>query len=56
VNGTVEIPRFSTHYPLIYFDSAFDQRKLMTSRRDVVGCNEVLLIVFIDNSVRSTKR
>lgn len=47
VQGTIQIPRFSTRYELMYFDSAVDRPKLMNSCRELVARNEILRTVFI---------
>ncbi|CAM1509365.1 Fc.00g031040.m01.CDS01 [Cosmosporella sp. VM-42] len=49
VQGTVQIPRFSTRYELIYFDSAVDRPKLMNNCRELVSRNEILRTVFIEH-------
>lgn len=49
VKGTVEIPRFSTRYELMYFDAAVDRPKLMESCRQLVARNEVLHTVFVEH-------
>ena len=49
VKGTVQIPRFSTRYELMYFDSAVDRPKLMESCRELVSRNEILRTVFVEH-------
>lgn len=49
VRGTVQIPRFSTRYELMYFDSAVDRPKLVNSCRELVSRNEMLRTVFVEH-------
>ncbi|RSL82107.1 hypothetical protein CEP51_005380 [Fusarium floridanum] len=49
VKGTIQIPRFSTRYELMYFDSAVDRAKLMASCRELVSRNEMLRTVFVEH-------
>ncbi|KAM5348567.1 hypothetical protein ACJ41O_008391 [Fusarium nematophilum] len=49
VKGTIQIPRFSTRYELMYFDSAVDRPKLLSSCRELVSRNEMLRTVFVEH-------
>ncbi|KAF7550764.1 hypothetical protein G7046_g7920 [Stylonectria norvegica] len=49
VKGTVQIPRFSTRYELMYFDSAVDRPRLMESCRELLSRNEILHTVFVEH-------
>lgn len=48
VQGTTQIPRFSTRYELIYLDGAIDRQKILQSCQELVARNEILRTVFIE--------
>lgn len=53
VQGTVQIPRFSTRYELMYFDGAVDRQRLEKSCREVVSRNEIMRTAFIEHAGRA---
>ncbi|CAI6095377.1 unnamed protein product [Clonostachys chloroleuca] len=53
VKGTVQIPRFSARYELMYFDGIVDRQRIMKSCRDLVARNEILRTVFVQHEGES---
>jgi amino acid adenylation domain-containing protein len=48
VQGTVQLPRFSTRYELFYMDTIVDRSKLFQSCQELVSRNEILRTVFVE--------
>lgn len=49
VQGTVQLPRYSTRYELFYMDTVVDRTKLFQSCRELVSRNEILRTVFVEH-------
>ncbi|CAI6326507.1 unnamed protein product [Periconia digitata] len=47
VDGTVDLPRYSLRYELIAFTAGIDKKRLETACQEVVGKNEILRTVFV---------
>lgn len=52
VRGTTHLPRFSTRYELIYFDTTVDKPCLQQSCQELVSQNEILRTVFVEHEGR----
>lgn len=50
VNGTIKLPRYSSRYENIYFDSPVDLHQLQRSCEDLVARNEILRTVFVESN------
>jgi amino acid adenylation domain-containing protein len=52
VQGTVKIPRFSARYELFYLDAGIDKPRLFKACQDLVGLNEILRTIFVEEGGR----
>ncbi|CAG8362630.1 unnamed protein product [Penicillium salamii] len=50
VQGTVQLPRFSTRYEVFYMDSVIDRSQLFQSCQELVARNEILRTVFVEHN------
>lgn len=50
VRGTIQIPRTSIQYNMLYFDSGIDRQRLFQACRDLVKTHDILRTVFIEGN------
>ncbi|KAI1993552.1 hypothetical protein LOZ51_003931 [Ophidiomyces ophidiicola] len=48
IEGTFQLPRYSSRYELFYFDTAVDETRLFESCQELVARNEILRTVFVE--------
>ncbi|TID23425.1 nonribosomal siderophore peptide synthase Sid2 [Venturia nashicola] len=49
VRGTIQIPRTSVQYTMLYFNNSFDRQKLFRACSDLVKLHDILRTVFIEH-------
>ncbi|CAG8214869.1 unnamed protein product [Penicillium olsonii] len=49
VEGTVQLPRFSTRYEVFYMNSAIDRSQLFQSCQELIARNEILRTLFVEH-------
>ncbi|OOQ85145.1 Nonribosomal peptide synthetase 4 [Penicillium brasilianum] len=50
VRGTIQIPRTSMQYNMLYFDTGIDRQRLFQACRDLVKTHDILRTVFIEEN------
>jgi amino acid adenylation domain-containing protein len=50
IRGTIQVPRTSIQYNILYFDDAIDRQRLFQACRDLVKTHDILRTVFIEEN------